>query len=248
MTTTNSNSLPLASYLAEGRHGTFTGLLTTKVGTVRGGKVYGNDRVQTVFITGFSYENLVRRSLTALPKVDAMKMVAKVAKKGHTITVADVEAARAELQTSFEETLAGTNESTTENVYEPLTLNGVTVIGSRVYKCAAEMGIRCHCRDCTGDPRAPLTGTVYLQGLKIWSRIEEAAPNGPIPEPKSAPKTLAKNALRSVLPVSRYVSYRLEPSTDYILRVGGTAKDITDNPADATEIAHNAAEALTEVV
>ena len=34
--------------------------------------------------------------------------------------------------------------------------------------------------------------------------------------------TIAKNILRARLPVSKYVSYRLEPGTDFVLRAGGT--------------------------
>ena len=42
------------------------------------------------------------------------------------VTRADFDAARAELLDSFDKTLAGTNESTTDHVYEPLTVNGET--------------------------------------------------------------------------------------------------------------------------
>jgi len=50
------------------------------------------------------------------------------------------------------------------------------------------------------------------------------AVNGPIPAPKSAAKTVAKNLLRSKLPICKYVSYRLEPGQDWLLRAGGTAE------------------------
>jgi hypothetical protein len=116
-----------------------------------------------------------------------------------------------ELTDSFDKTLAGTNESTTEHVYEPLVVNGETVRGSRVY---------------TGNPNgqdAATPGTVYLQGLKIGERVLDAAPNGPVPASQSAAKTVAKNVLRSRLPVARYVSYKLDAAGGWLLSAGGAA-------------------------
>jgi len=112
-----------------------------------------------------------------------------------------------------------------------------TVRGSRVYKCVAGTDRKCHCRDCTGDAKAPLDGTVYLQGLRIRSKVVTAATNGPVPKPNSKPKTLAKNALRGLLPVSRYVSYALEPGQDFILKVGGTARLSADGQGYEVEAA-----------
>jgi hypothetical protein len=106
-------------------------------------------------------------------------------------------------------------------VYDALTVDGENVRSGRVYKCTGEAS--CRCRHCTGDSKAPLPGTVYVQGLAIGHKVIEPAPNGPAPTPKSAPKTVAKNLLRSKLPVSRYVSYALEPGTDFLLRAGGAA-------------------------
>ena len=156
-------------------------------------------------------------------------MVAKAAKHGHTITVADVELARAELKESFEKTLAGTSTSTTSHVYEPLMVNGETVSSGRVYRCvkgkADEAGkpYECKCFDCTGDEKAPKDGTIYLQGLRIFSSVIAPAVNGHAPAAKSSAKTIAKDELRLSLPISKYASYALTPGDDFILRVGGTA-------------------------
>jgi hypothetical protein len=232
---TNANSKLLATLLSQAHIG-FTGLITTKKPTVRGGVEYGNDQVHVTVFTGFRYDRLVQRSLDALPTLDAQKVVASLANKGHTVTLADVEMARAELKASFESSLAGTNEATTDHVYEPLVVvdettgEKVTVRSGRVYKCVAGMMDEngtprlCHCRNCTGDPKAPLPGTTYLQGLQVYSKVLTPAPNGPAPEPKSSAKTLAKNALKHQLPIGRYVSYALEPGTDFALRAGGTAR------------------------
>lgn len=229
---TNAHSALTARVLADARVGTFTGLITRKVGVERGRgadrKVYGDDLVHTVIFTGFSYTNLVRRSLEALKGVTDAEVVAKDAiRNGGTarFTEADVAAARAELVESFEKTLAGTNESTTDAVYEPLVVDGETVKGARVYRCKRLVGADggCQCRDCSGDARAPKDGTIYLQGLAVWSTVLEAAPNGPAPEPNSSPKTLAKEALRKHCPIRKYVSYRLEKGGNWMLRAGGTA-------------------------
>ena len=230
---TNSNSILLGAILKDARVGTFTGLITTKKGVERGKgadrKVFGNDRVHVTILTGFSYMNLVKRSLTALESIDPADFheihEAKQALKGESprFTREDVVEAIAELKESFGRTLDGTSESTTEHVYEPLMVDGETVRGARVYKCVAGTDVACHCRECTGDAKAPLPGTIYLQGLKIHETVIEPAVNGPAPAVNSAPKTLAKDAVRATLPVRRYVSYALEPGTDFFLRAGGTA-------------------------
>lgn len=226
---TNANAPEVAALLADARVGTFTGLVTTKKGTVKGGVQYDNDTVHTVVFTGFRYDRLVARSLAALDNVDAADIVAKAAKDGHTITTADVDMALAELRDSYTKTLAGTNESTTAHVYEPLVVDGETVRGARVYKCVAETTDAngeprvCHCRNCTGDAKAPMPGTIYLQGLRVFNEVLVPAPNGKAPAPKSAAKTIAKNTITRGLPVSKYVSYSLEPGTDFILRAGGAA-------------------------
>lgn len=226
---TNANSPLVAALLADARVGTFTGIVTTKKGTVKGGVHYDNDTVHTVIFTGFRYDRLVVRSLDAMDAIDPNDVVAKAAKRGHTITTDDVAVARAELRESFTKSSTGDNTSTTDHVYEPLVVNGEVVRGGRVYKCVKgtmdENGEPrvCRCRNCTGDPKAPLPGTIYVQGLRVWSEVLVPAPNGKAPAPKSAPKTIAKDTIRSMLPVSRYVSYALEPGTDFILRAGGTA-------------------------
>lgn len=230
---TNSNSPLLAALLADARVGTFTGLITKKKGKMVGKgadrKLYGDEQVHVVVVTGFRYDRLVQRSLDALPGIAADVIVADLAEKGHKVTVADVEEARAELKASFEKSLAGENESTTAHVYTPLVVNGETVRGSKVYKCvkgesdSEGTSYDCKCRNCTGDEKAPLPGTVYLQGLQIYKTVLTPAPNGDAPEPNSAPKTRAKDALKYKLPVGKYVSYPLEPGADFILNAGGTA-------------------------
>jgi len=230
----NSNSDLLGLLLKDARKGTFTGLITRKRGTERGRgaarKTYGDDEVHVVILTGFRYENLVRRSLEQVRDADLDAALADatakgiVDGKGNALTLADFTAARDELVASFERTLDPNAESTstTQDVFDGLTLDGEPVRGARVYKCSGKAN--CQCRECNpGEAKAPLPGTIYLQGLKIHETVITPAPNGPVPKAKSKAKTVAKGLLRSKLPVRRYVSYRLEPGTDFILRAGGTA-------------------------
>ena len=231
---TNANSNVLSALLADARVGTFTGIVTTKQGKEVGKgadrKTYGDDTVHTVIFTGFRYDNLVKRSLDALNAMSEQEILDAATAKGLAVTADDVAAARAELLGSFQKSFAGENESTTDHVYDPLVVDGETVRGGRVYVCHKDKinpttgeCYACGCRDCTGDEKAPKHGTIYIQGLRVFNKVLTPAVNGPIPEPKSAPKTVAKNFMRGMLPVSKYVSYRLEPGQDFLLRVGGTA-------------------------
>ena len=227
MTTTNSISPVLAANLASAKKGTFTSLIIRKEGVERGAAgnkvTYGDDLVHVVVITGFKYERLVAKSRDMLANLTDADIDALVARNytgwqgrgskavSCPVTRADFDAARTELTDSFDKTLTGTNESTTDHVYEPLVVNGEVVRGSRVY---------------VGNPNgqdAATPGTVYLQGLKIGERVLDAAPNGPVPASQSAPKTVAKDVLRSRLPVARYVSYKLDAAGGWLLSAGGAA-------------------------
>ena len=229
---TNANSMLLTAILAASKKGSFTGLITKKVGVVRGRgtakQTYGDDTVHTVIITGFNYLDLVRKSLVTLKTLTPEAIEAECAAKGKTdkdgkaITASDVLTAMAELEDSFNATLNGTNESTTDAVYEPLVKDNETVVGGRVYRCTGLAN--CKCRTCSGDEKAPLDGTIFVQGLKIHESIVTPAVNGPAPKPASSAKTVAKNAVTAHLPTRRYVSYRLEPGKDFILRAGGVAE------------------------
>lgn len=254
--TTNSDNLALALTLANARKGTFTGLILRKKGKTKGGVTYGDDLVHVVMYTGFKYDSLVQRSLDALPEpngqefedfcdriVGYCKRKGIVDKNGAAIDYADVATAIKDLRDSFERTLAGTNTATTDHVYEPLEVNGETVRGARVYRCVASQGIKCHCRDCSGDKRAPKDGQINILGLKVGQKVLDAAPNGQAPLPLSRGDVIAKNILRKRLPIGRLVSYVLEEGGDFILNAGGTAavaanKDgVTVDPQEVREAA-----------
>jgi len=239
---TNANSALIAALLKDARVGTFTGIVTTKVGVERGPKGsktrYGDDTIHACIFTGFKYLGLVERSRDALALITDAEVLADAQAKGRKawsgrgkaaveveLTLADIAEARTEMVESFNKTIAGSNESTTDHVYEELVTDGESVRGGRVYKCVADdPKHKCQCRDCTGDAKAPRNGTIYLQGLQISSRVITPAANGPKPAAKSGAKVVAKGLLSRLLPLSRYVSYRLEPGTDFLLSAGGTAK------------------------
>lgn len=225
----SSNSITenLANTLAASRKGTFSGLIIRKTGVTRGRgsskQVYGDDLVHVTLITGFSYESLVKRSLDQVnerlaagnPFID--QFVGRCTRKGITgkdgaaITHADVEKALRDLKESFERTLDGTNVATTDDVYEPLVVDGETVRGCRVYK-----------GNPNGDDAAE-PGTIYLQGLKISETVIEAAPNGPIPASNSRGDVVAKRIIKAALPAGRYRSYKLAKGGDWLLNAGGAA-------------------------
>jgi hypothetical protein len=228
--TTNAASAALAQHLADAKVGSFVGLIITKQGVTRGRgaakMVYGDDTVHTVIVTGFRYDRLVERSLLKLVGMNPADVVAAGLKDGdgNPITMADVHTAMADLAASLQGTRDGTNTSTTDHVYDPLVVDGQAVRGCRVYKCvAADPAHECKCRDCTGDPKAPKAGTIYLQGLAVGSKVIVPAANGPAPASKSRADVVAKDWLRARLPVGRYVSYRLEAGTDFVLCAGGVA-------------------------
>jgi len=234
---TNANSNLIASLLADAKVGTFTGLVTTKRGTERGAagnKVrYGDDTVHVVVFTGFKYEGLVQRSLNLLSTLSDTDILAEAQEKGIKawqgrgknaveveLTLADVQEARADLVASYQRTLDPNqpSTSTTAHVYEPLVVDGETVRGCRVYKGQTPEA------EAAGVETPAKPGTIYLQGLQVASKVLVAAVNGPVPKAQSAAKTVAKDLFVKHLPIRRYVSYRLEPGTDFLLRAGGTAE------------------------
>ena len=240
----NTDNTVIAANLAGARKGaTFTGIVTQLQGSERlapgekrGGRKerYGDHVVHDLIITGFDYPALVQRSLDALNALSIKAIAQELAStpcwdgRGakateRTVTVADVTEAIDSLRDSFNRTLNGTNESTSDHVWEPLVVDGENVRNGRVYRCVADQGIECHCSDCTGDKKAPKDGDINLSGLRIAHKVIEEAPNGSLPASKSGGKAVATRVLRSKLPVGRYKSYRLRKGEDFILRVGGTA-------------------------
>lgn len=133
------------------------------------------------------------------------------------VTLADLQAAAVALQADLQGSVDGTAVDAAEHVYRPLVVDGEVVQGARVYVGHSD----------PSKNEAPL-GTIYLQGLHISSKVLVPAANGPAPASKSAVTTVAKEAIRRLLPISRYVSYRLDPDSGFILRAGGAAAQAAD--------------------
>lgn len=198
-----------------------TSLVYTKRGVQRGPagnkQTYGDDKVVVTFITGFNYQHVVEKSLEKLPGLRAQEILDLAREQGlhdrngNEIGFPEIQEALLELWASFKKTLAGKNTSTTENVFDPLEVEGQKVPGAKVYTGPGD----------PSDPKAAVPGTIYLSGLKINERVLEEAAN-PLPETKSKGKSIAKRLIRAALPVGRYVSYVLSPDSDFDLRVGNT--------------------------
>jgi hypothetical protein len=230
MTATNASSVTLAKSLAQSRKGTFTGIVTTLVGSERGGVRYGDATVHDVIVTGFSYGGLKARDLkilAGLTDADLQKVLAAKSPKAWdrpraknaqqvAVTLGDMKLALQEMIDSAQKSVSGTNTSTTDDVFEPLVVDGETVRGARVYKGHA---------DPTLD--AAPKGTIYLQGLRIGRTLLAQPQMGWGPDTRSEAKTVAKALITSEfkLPSRRYVSYKLDATQagSWVLAVGGAA-------------------------
>jgi hypothetical protein len=220
---TTPNIQKLASYLSTNSGCKIASLVYTKKGVVRGRganrKSYGRDRVRVTFLSGFDYAAVVRKSQALLPEMKsaAIAEIAKdkglLDKNGNSLQFPDIQKALVEVWESFARTLEGNGVSTTQDVYETLEVNGQKVHGCRVYIGEGS----------PEDPRAPIPGTIYIQGLFVGKTVLEEDVYGPAPEPKSGAVPLAKRLIRQQLPVGRYVSFALEPGSDFDLQVGGSA-------------------------
>lgn len=234
MTQTNASSAALAASLAGARKGTFTGIIQKLVGFERGGVRYGDALVHDVVITGFSYTRLKERDLKVLQGItdadltkvlDANKPMAWDRPRAKNavqvpVTLADMKLALQEMIDSCQKSIAGTNTSTTDGVYEPLVVDGQEVRGARVYTGHA---------DPTLD--AAPKGTIYLQGLRVGRTVLADPANGWGPDTRSEAKTVAKGVITQgfKLPSRRYVSYKLDTaSSSWVLAVGGAAAVAAD--------------------
>lgn len=227
--TTNSSSVSLAASLASAKKGSFTGIIQQLVGSERGGVRYADALVHDVVITGFSYIKLKERDQKILAKITDQDLAAVLAAKSPMawdrpraknavqvpVTLADMKLALAELIDSCAKSISGTNTATTDDVYEPLVVDGETVRGARVY---------------TGHPDptqdAAPKGTIYLQGLRVGRTVLAEPANGWGPATKSEAKTVAKGMITAEfrLPSRRYVSYKLDTKSSFwVLAVGGGA-------------------------
>lgn len=159
-------------------------------------KRYGDATVRVV-LKRADYPALIAASLAELQAINSTTV------DGDPALVAQ---AIAELADSFRKSLDGEAVSTSAHVYAPAYFNGEIIPGAKVYVGEGN----------ADDPRAPVPGTLYLQGIALSSKVLVPAPNGPVPAPKSSPVVAIKNAIRKTLPISRWKQYRLLPNDNLI--------------------------------
>ncbi len=213
--TTNAFDGPLAAALSEIGdldQGTLALISIQKKGVERGKKgaktVYDDDVVKVLLWTGFSYEALVERTIKKMEAMSAgiiRKLHAEALKEDHNTTLDHVCMAVQEFRSSLHRVTSKPSgrvavPDDNESVWEALTVNGVKIRRSQVY-----VG--------TGDPdnpRAPVPGTIYVDGVKLGEKVIQPAANGHWKTTRK-PKTTAKDILRSWLPTKLYARYALEP-------------------------------------
>ena len=234
---TNASDMTLASELSglgdiEKGQGTLVSVVVKKKGVERGTApnkvIYGDDTVHALIWSGFTYKALVERSYKKLhqewDKGNLFHtLLEQVTAAGYPeVTLSDVASAVQEVDESFKKVLAeplddmdlpdGSGEETKAPIWEPLTIDGQTVRGAKVYIGEGN----------SSDPRAPVKGSVYIDGVKLGERVQVAAPNGHW-KAKQKPKTVAKEILRDRLPIGLYVRYPLDKAGLGGVRVGAAA-------------------------
>lgn len=220
---------------ASGGRPRFVRIATRLAGEVTKGVRRGDHVVEMVVLAGVSYQSMIEKSKTALELAAqdpafVGNMVAAMAAagvtdevKGAPITDADVNDAlngqvrgRKGLLTAYNETLAGANpDSTSAHVYEPLTVDGDVVDGCKVYNGPGD----------PSDPKAPITGAVYIAGVTIASKVITPSPNGDKLSGKQGAVAAAKSFIESALslPAARYRTYRLLPGEKFEVVSGDVA-------------------------
>jgi len=242
---TNTGDIKMATVLSEIGdldQGTLVSLVLKKKGVQRGPSgarvVYDDDFVHVLVWSGFHYQALVERSFKKLHQLWGAgdltkKLIQEVQAAGHMgVTVGDVAEAIQEVEDSLLKVIRsgqkvedGNGNSDgyadradeemieeRESVWTPLEVDGKRIRGAKVYEGSGD----------PNNPRAPIKGTVYVDGVKLGEKVLTPAANGTW-RAKQKPKTVAKNLLRSWLPIGLYVRYALEPERLLTVKVGDEA-------------------------
>ena len=195
--------------------GRFFSLVRTNAGQLRGrapNKIRVNDTtVQYVGITGFNYAALCERSRAQLAVLvsDPDFVDSLVTPTVDRNTVLEAIAA---VDESLAKSAAGVNESTSADAYEPLVVDGTSIPGSKVYTG-------------TTDAKGNDTSERKSNGrLVVGSKVLEEAEHTHFPN--SRPLTVAKKAIRRLLPIGRFRTFPLRASGEgatWRLRIGNEA-------------------------
>lgn len=226
---TNAEHAPMAEELgkiAKSDQGTLTLLKLRKKGVTRGPSgsktTYDDDLVEVLIWSGFAYKALVERSwnkLMALQdegEVTIKGLRTEAINQGATATsIEDVCVALQELTEQHLKIVNGTTPTGPPHpgaTWEPLLVDGKEVQGSKVYRGKGDIL----------DPRAPVPGTIYVQGVKLGEKVLEPAVNGHW-SASHKPKTVVKRIITKQLPSGLYVQYVLDPEHTQMVKVGDAA-------------------------
>jgi hypothetical protein len=214
--------------------GTLASLILRKKGCSKGPAgsttIYDDDFVHVLLWTGFHYKALVERSSQKLHAIWSQTsllkdLLAATQQAGHAeATLADISAAVQETDDAFNKVINGVPQSDDEDdtphgsesdkqpCWEPLKVNGALIRGARVYVGAGD----------PTNPRAPIKGDIYIDGVKLGEKLLEAAPNGHW-RPRRKAKSVAKEILRAKLPCGLYARYSLNQERLLEAKVGQDA-------------------------
>jgi len=213
--------------LGNSDQGTLVFLELRKKGVERGKAgektVYGDDLVQVLLWAGFSYRALVERSYKKLHEYwgrgDFVTRLIEAARtEGRDdVTVQDATAAIQDIEDALLRVIRGTTTETNEDfesVWEPLEVDGTRVHGAKVYNGKGN----------PEDHRAPVPGTIYMDGVKLGEKVLVESKNGSWTPKQQRTKTVVKEIIRSWLPAGLYARYSLGDNM-LTIKVGKEASD-----------------------
>ncbi len=207
--------------------GRFFSLVRTNAGQLRGrapNKIRVNDTtVQYVGITGFNYAALCERSRAQLAVLvsDPDFVDSLVTPTVDRNTVLEAIAA---VDESLAKSAAGVNESTSADAYEPLVVDGTSIPGSKVYTGTTDAKGNDTSERKSNGRRSTEVGDIVLNVLVVGSKVLEEAEHTHFPN--SRPLTVAKKAIRRLLPIGRFRTFPLRASGEgatWRLRIGNEA-------------------------
>jgi len=223
--TTHGMAATTLSKIGSLDQGTLVMLKVRKKGVERGRagakKVYDDDLVEVLVWSGFSYEALVQRAVKKLEAFEGIhsQLLEEANQIDPFVTIEDVCVAIQELRSSLHRVVSepsgrvpATPDGEKESAWEDLVVDGILVRGSKVYNGKGN----------PKNPRSPKPGTIYVHGVKLGEKVVEPAIHGHWDANKK-PKTVAKELLVKKLPTGLYVSYALEPSRVFGIKVGKEA-------------------------
>ena len=131
-----------------------------------------------------SYINAIKRSKELLTRYEPSIMdCIDTPYNFHTLQVA-----REELLLSFDRTLDGTSVSSSAHAYNPIDIGEGNI-----------PGVKLHAKQ----------DYLHIIGFRVYKNI---LMKGSYPEDRRMPKTVAKHDLKSRLPISKFVQFKLSPS------------------------------------